>query len=356
MARIIRRKVKGKPYYYLEESVKRGRKWAKESTYLGDSVPGAEEMKKIFLEFAKKLESKGVRGVTPPYTEFVARKAALRLEQAARGKEDYLKRLSPAQRAEFVRRERITFISDSNAIEGSTLDYNQTENVLAAKEKLRRLEKKGVVITGTGREEQEAVNLDACLDMYEKFMAQEREIDEEMVLRLHYVLLSKIEGYEKYRGIWRPVNVMIRGSPHVFPHHAEVYARMHDLFGWYSINRGRIHPVELAAKFHTKFTGVHPFADGNGRMARLLMNYILQSHGYPFTNIPLRRRSAYMETQAAGNVDNHKPFVLFLIEEVVKQSAKASGKKAFDRLAGKMLEETASGKSKVRKFKLSELN
>ena len=322
MASIIKRRVKGKLYYYLEESVKHGKKWLKESIYLGDSVPGSEGLKKIYSKFAKSLEAKGVLGITPPYTEFVTRKAALRLEQAASGKEDYLKKLSQVQRADFIRRERITFISDSNAIEGSTLDYKQTEDILAGKEKVQRLEKKGVIITGEKKEAQEAVNLDSCLDIYGKFLADGREIDEEMVLRLHFILLSKIEGYEQYRGIWRPVNVMIRGSPHVFPHHPEVFGLMRELFGWYSINRGLIHPVELAAKFHTKFTGIHPFADGNGRMARLLMNYILQSNGFPFTNIPLRRRSAYMKTQAAGNIDNHKPFVVFLVDEVIKQSAK----------------------------------
>lgn len=322
MARIIKRRVKGKLYYYLEESVKREKKWTKESVYLGDSVPGADELKQIYSEFAKKLKMRGVEGVVPPYTEFLTRNMALKLELSTKNKERYLKSLTPAQKMEFIRRERITFISDSNAIEGSTLDYALTKQVLDNQAKVNRLEKRGVVVTGTGREAQEAVNLDACLGIYEKFLAQGKDIDEEMVLRLHLVLLSKIEGYEKYRGIWRPVNVMIRGSPHVFPHHSEVFGLMRELFGWYSINKGLIHPVELAAKFHTKFTGVHPFADGNGRMARLLMNYILQSNSFPFTNIPLRRRSAYMKTQAAGNKDDHKPFTLFLVEETVKQCRK----------------------------------
>jgi Fic family protein len=356
VARIIKRNVKGKLYYYLEESVKKGEKWSKESVYLGDSVPGSEELKKIYSKFAKSLSIKGVMGITPPYTEFVTRKAALQLEEAAAGKAIYLKRLTQAQREEFIRRERITFISDSNAIEGSTLDYKQTEEVLAAEGKMRRLEKKGVVLTGEKREAQEAVNLDLCLDIYEKFLAENRDIDEEMILRLHFVLLSKIEDYEKYRGIWRPVNVMIRGSPHVFPHHSEVFGLMRDLFGWYSINKGLIHPAELAAKFHTKFTGIHPFADGNGRMARLLMNYILQSNGFPFTNIPLRRRSAYMKTQAAGNVGNHKPFTLFLLEEVIRQSETLSGKRGFETLTGKILDRIQSGKIKTRKFKRSELD
>ena len=319
MARIAKRKVKGKLYYYLEESVKEGEKWKKESVYLGDSVPGADELRHIYSEFAKKLKLRGVGGITPPYTEFLTRNMALKLELSTKNKEKYLKSLTPAQKAEFVKRERITFISDSNAIEGSTLDYALTKQVLDGQARMDRLEKRGVMVTGTRREAQEAVNLNACLDMYEKFLLNGKELDEEMMLRLHFVLLSKIEGYEQYRGIWRPVNVIIRGSPHVFPHHSEVFGLMRELFGWYSINRGLIHPVELAAKFHTKFTSIHPFADGNGRMARLLMNYILQTNGIPFTNIPLRRRSAYMKTQAAGNKSDLKPFTLFLVEETVKQ-------------------------------------
>ena len=97
---------------------------------------------------------------------------------------------------------------------------------------------------------------------------------------------------------------------------------MHELLAWYKKNEGLIHPVELSAKFHTKFTSIHPFADGNGRMARLLMNYILQLNCFPFTNIPLRRRSRYMQTQAAGNRNEHKPFTLFLAEEIIKQNKK----------------------------------
>ncbi len=322
MARIVKRKVKGKLYYYLEESVKHGRKWKKESAYLGDSIPGPNELRKIFHIFVIRLEKEGVFGITPPYTEFLTRKMAIKIESAMKSKEIFLRALTPAQKAEFIRREKITFISDSNAIEGSTLDYALTKQVLDGQARLNRLEKSGMLVTGTEKEAQEAINLDKCLHYYAKYLSTQHEIDEEMILRLHYVLLSKIEGYEKYRGIWRPVNVMIRGSTHVFPHHAEVFGLMQNLINWHKANKGLIHPVELASKFHTKFTTIHPFADGNGRMARLLMNYILQSSGFPFTNIPLRRRGKYMKTQAAGNKNDHKPFTLFLIEETIKQGKK----------------------------------
>ncbi|MBU2099750.1 Fic family protein [Candidatus Micrarchaeota archaeon] len=143
-----------------------------------------------------------------------------------------------------------------------------------------------------------------------------------MILQLHYILLEKISGYEKYQGIYRPVQVYIVGSTHKFPIPQEVPNLMKKLIKWFEENEKLIHPTELAAKFHTKFTSIHPFADGNGRMARLLMNYILQQKNFPFTNIPLKRRQAYMKTQAAGNKENHKPFTKFLAEEIIKQHSK----------------------------------
>ncbi len=318
MARIARRTVKGKIYYYLEESVKKGSKWGKESVYLGSTVPKEPELERIYLRFRGQLANTGISGITPPYMEILPRSMAIKLEFAAKGKLKFIASLSPTRRAEFIRRERITFITDSNAIEGSTLDYSMTEQALAPHGKMKR----GYVLTGTGREEQEAINLDRGLNEYEKYIYAKAEISERMILHLHSILLSKIEGYAHDRGIWRPVNVVIRGSDHEFPHYGDVPFLIVELLLWYHNNKNLIHPTELAAKFHTKFTTIHPFADGNGRMARLLMNYILQKNSFPFTNIPLRRRSMYMKTQAAGNKANHKPFALFLVQEIIKQNRK----------------------------------
>ena len=188
------------------------------------------------------------------------------------------------------------------------------------------MEKKNIIVTGLNREEQEALNLKACLDRYDKYMKFNEKLSEKMILQLHYILLEKISGYEQYQGIYRPVKVYIVGSNHEFPLPHEVPNLMKNLVQWLEEKQGLVHPAELAAKFHTKFTGIHPFADGNGRMARLLMNYILQQKEFPFTNIPLKRRQTYMKTQAAGNIDNHKPFTKFLAEEIIKQHSKKIGR------------------------------
>ena len=322
MSNIISREVKGREYYYLEESFKIGKKWVKESIYLGPEKPSQQRLLSAFGELKEKCKHKNHLVLVQPLTEFISNKKAFELQKAADNKKAFLKKLTQAQREEFVRRERITFITDSNAIEGSSLTYSETSRILGQEKQIKEYERKKIIVTGLDREEQEALNLNACLDRYDKYLQINQKISEKTILQLHYLLLEKISGYEQYQGIYRPVKVYIRGSMHEFPLSQEVPGLMKQLAQWLEENQDFIHPVELAAKFHTKFTGIHPFADGNGRMARLLMNYILQQKEFPFTNIPPKRRQAYMKTQAAGNEQDYKPFTKFLAEEVTKQHSK----------------------------------
>jgi Fic family protein len=319
MSNVISREVKGKEYYYLEESFKIGKKWVKESIYLGPEKPSQQRLLSAFEELKEKCKRKNHLVLVQPLTEFISNKKAFKLQKAADNKKAFLKKLTQAQKEEFVRRERITFITDSNAIEGSSLTYSETSRIIGQEKEIKKYEKKNIIVTGIDREEQEALNLNACLDRYDKYLQINQKLSEKMILQLHYLLLEKISGYEQYQGIYRPVKVYIRGSTHEFPLPQEVPGLMKQLVQWLEEKQNLIHPVELAAKFHTKFTGIHPFADGNGRMARLLMNYILQQKEFPFTNIPLKRRAAYMETQAAGNEEDYKPFAKFLSEEIIKQ-------------------------------------
>ena len=322
MSHLTSRFVKGKEYFYLEESFKAKGKWRKESVYLGPKKPSNEELLRAFISLKEKCGEKNHAVLVPPLTEFISSSRALKLRKAAEQRRAFTGKMSKEHRDKFIRRERITFISDSNAIEGSSLNYSETEKVLAFEKEIEKAKRKNIAITGFSREEQEALNLKSCLDRYDKHLKAGSRLSEKMILQLHYLLLEEIFGYEKYRGIYRPVKVYIVGSSHEFPLPQRVPGLVKELVEWLEENEKLVHPVELAAKFHTKFTSIHPFADGNGRMARLLMNYVLQQKGLPFTNIPLKRRNAYMQTQAAGNTQNYKPFTRFLAEEFLKQHLK----------------------------------
>ncbi len=91
----------------------------------------------------------------------------------------------------------------------------------------------------------------------------------------------------------RQHQVTIAGSKFIPPFPAEIYALLMDFFRWYRKNKDRMHPVALAAHVHLKLVTIHPFADGNGRISRLMMNFVLNKHGFPMLNIPYEKRAGY---------------------------------------------------------------
>ena len=68
---------------------------------------------------------------------------------------------------------------------------------------------------------------------------------------------------------------------------------LREFFKWYSKNKVSLHPVELAALVHLKLVTIHPFADGNGRISRLMMNLILNNNKFPMLNIRYEKRGSY---------------------------------------------------------------
>ncbi|TYP55492.1 Fic/DOC family protein [Thermosediminibacter litoriperuensis] len=112
---------------------------------------------------------------------------------------------------------------------------------------------------------------------------------------------------------------MISGSKHRPPEGLFVRELMRDLLEWYKENKAKLHPVELAAVFHHKFTYIHPFVDGNGRVARLLMNLILMKNGYPPAVIKVEDRLEYLEALEKASVKgNLKDFIDFIAGQVEK--------------------------------------
>ena len=94
-------------------------------------------------------------------------------------------------------------------------------------------------------------------------------------------------------GKLRQHQVAIPGSRFMPPFPVETYTLLTDFFRWYGRNKDHIHPAELAALVHLKLVTIHPFADGNGRISRLIMNFVLRRYRFPMLNIPYEKRSGY---------------------------------------------------------------
>ena len=119
-------------------------------------------------------------------------------------------------------------------------------------------------------------------------------------------------------GLYRNVDIKIKGSNHTPCSYLKVYDRMSKFF--YDINSGEKSDLELAAYTHLQIAKVHPFLDGNGRLCRLILNYMLISEGYLPISIPAKRRKEYFATLEAFKVDKTSvPFANLLNDLLNKE-------------------------------------
>jgi Fic family protein len=277
-------------------------------------------LKQLDKKLEKTIDLFLKKEILKPKTRYIDVKTALKLERIRTSHKKILVALDNTSRENYLKRQRELFIANTNAIEGSQLTFEQTKKILELKKQYEVQDK----------EELEVINMEKCLELYDELILQKIDLDIKVILRFHMLLLKAISNYEGYAGVWRPVNVYIRGSKYDFPVWKDIPELMKNLLKWYEANKNGLHPIELAAIFHAKFVTIHPFADGNGRMARLLMNYILQLHGFPFTDIPFSKRDEYFETQEKGHFGRYEAFVKFLVNEIKEQFVELKKKQKRD--------------------------
>jgi Fic family protein len=85
--------------------------------------------------------------------------------------------------------------------------------------------------------------------------------------------------------------------------HLELDTLIKEFFDWYNKEKKVLHPAELAALIHLKFVTIHPFTDGNGRISRLMMNFVLKKFNFPMLDIPYTKRSSYYNALERSQVN-----------------------------------------------------
>ncbi len=204
----------------------------------------------------------------------------------------------------------IDFNFNSNHIEGNTLTYGQTELLLLFDKVIGEAEMKDL-------EEMKASNVGLKM-MEMEALAQDKLLTQNFIRQLHKTLLR--EDYKVYRKLpsgdytsyiihagqykSRPNSVITAtGERFEYASPEETPALMTDLVDWYNEEekRGQLSPVELSALFHYRYIRIHPFEDGNGRVARLLVNYILSRHHYPMIVVRSRNKKDYLNALKASD-------------------------------------------------------
>ena len=194
---------------------------------------------------------------------------------------------------------------NSNAIEGNTLSLSETALVI----------ERGITIGGkTVREHLEAINHAQAINFIKEIARKKpATITTDDILAIHKIILQKID--DRNAGAFRKIAIRTLGSTTIFPNYAKVPLLMIDFMQWLQTTHD--HPAIIGALAHFKLVSIHPFVDGNGRTARLLMNLILLQHGYPIAIVKQAHRSAYINAiETARTTENFTDFYILILHAV----------------------------------------
>jgi len=204
---------------------------------------------------------------------------------------------------------RIGMTYSSNALEGNSLTETETKIVI----------EDGMTIGGKPvRDHLEALGHSEAYDLLFR-LAKKQEITEANIKELHRLFYYRIDA--KQAGKYRTKKVIITGTDFIPPAPEKIPALMESFITGLPETRTKHHPVEYAAIIHKELVTVHPFIDGNGRAARLLMNLALLQAGHPVAIIPPILRRDYLNTLDKTHKGDEKQFINF-IAGVCYESAK----------------------------------
>jgi Fic family protein len=228
---------------------------------------------------------------TKIYTRILSKKKAL----------DNLRPLPPQLVKKLWEQMQIEFTYNSNAIEGNTLSLRETQLVI----------QEGITVRGKSlREHLEARNHPDAIDYVEKLAQKETTIKQDDILKLQALLIRGID--DQNAGKYRTGQVRVAGATFMPPPAEKIQKMINELLQALNQNPDELRPIELATFFHHKFVYIHPFLDGNGRTARLLINVILMRSGYPFTVLLKVDRPKYLRALSEADNGNLIPFANFI--------------------------------------------
>lgn len=193
----------------------------------------------------------------------------------------------------------------SNALEGNSLTESETKVLI----------EDGLTAGGKPlRDSYEAIGHARAYE-YMFTLLHEDTITEQDITALHRLFYKEIDGSNA--GVYRKEDVFITGSAYPLPKPDDVPEEMAALTDWIGTKKNQYHPVEYAALLHKKFVFIHPFIDGNGRVARLLMNTALIQAGYMMAVIPPVLRNEYISLLERAH-KNDRDFIVFITERVIQ--------------------------------------
>ncbi|MEM9675417.1 MAG: Fic family protein [Bacteroidota bacterium] len=236
---------------------------------------------------------------------------------------DTLRPISKADEMRIMQKFRLDWNFHSNNLEGNSLTYGETRALILFD------------ITAQGKPLKDHLEIKGhseAVEWIEEIIKEERPLTENFIRQLHELILK--EDYQtdaetpdgqktkkwvrvgKYKELPNHVRT-VTGEIFRFATPEETPAKMHDLLEWYRERKEETNPILLAAEFHYKFIRIHPFDDGNGRTARILMNFILMQFGYPPVIIKTQDKANYTAALRQADAGIIEPFIEYIASNLV---------------------------------------
>jgi len=294
MVTVRKRQIGSKIFYYLEHSVREGKKIGKHEMYLGDALP--KDLDRVKREFMHEI----LRAQW--FKEF---------DRIKTGYAKFIKSTPKSAREKELETFAVRFTYNTNRIEGSRMTFRETAQLLDHG------------ITPGARPARDVKEAEAHRDVFLELLNGKKDLSYELLLYSHMRLFSSTK--KDIAGQLRTHQVQISGSKFMPPLAVEVYPLLMDFMKWY--RKSRLHPVELAAIVHLRLVTIHPFADGNGRVSRLMMNLVLNKHGFPMLDIPNEKRAGYYTALERAQVNGDETiFLRWFFRRYIRENARYLGK------------------------------
>ena len=289
MVSIKKKKISNKIYHYLQHTYRVNGKVHYKEKYIGEKIPKDIEKKK--KEFQNEL-----------YQDLWYSKFNKIKNNFNKNYSKIPKLIQNKELETFA----VKFTYNTNKIEGSTLTHLETALLL----------EKG--ISPANKPIEDIKEAEQHREVFYDMIKYDKNINISTLIHWH----KKLFQFTKLdiAGKIRTYPVYISGSKHLPPSPVDLDLLIKEFFDWYNKNKNKVHPVHLAALVHFRFVSIHPFGDGNGRITRLFMNYVLNINGYPMLIIEYKNRKSYYNALEMSNVKNNESiFTLWFFKRYVKE-------------------------------------
>lgn len=276
MPQIYKKFLQDKPYYYLSEQIRINGKNNKIQLYVGKHIPNnlSEYYDKLSLKEKQLIKDK--MDDLFVFDDVFNKEQVFKIEDLKTKFKYKILNLSDFKKEQLWTRYAVQFIFESNAIEGSKLSQAEVNSIVQKKQIKKTIER---------REIREVKN---SIEAFNLIRNDKFKLNQHTIINLHKLL---VEGLDINTG-YKKVDIIVNNKKTTPV--GRVRSEMNSLLKWLKDNKkSKRHPLAIASDFHQRFEHIHPFEDGNGRIGRLLFNFVLSQYGYPPILFLYQNRRSY---------------------------------------------------------------